>query len=158
MKNIVVLVSGGGTNLQALIDAQGAGVISKGEIVLVLSNNADAYGLTRGENAGIKTAVVSNKADYAVQVLCKQYFDGLFDYAVGEQTGVQRKPAPDSVNMVLDKLKITRNNAVYIGDSDVDIDTARNAEMDCSVMPDLKKVVFGNAGGHGRGKFKFSAA
>ena len=80
---------------------------------------------------GIKTAVVSNKADYAVQILCKQYFDGLFDYAVGEQTGVQRKPAPDSVNMVLDKLKIPRNNAVYIGDSDVDIDTARNAEMDC---------------------------
>lgn len=58
---IAVLVSGGGTNLQALIDAQGAGVISKGEIVLVLSNNADAYGLTRGENAGIKTAVVSKK-------------------------------------------------------------------------------------------------
>lgn len=80
---------------------------------------------------GIKTAVVSNKADYAVQILCKQYFDGLFDYAVGEQTGVQRKPAPDSVNIVLDKLKITQNNAVYIGDSDVDIDTARNAEMDC---------------------------
>lgn len=80
---------------------------------------------------GIKTAVVSNKADYGVQILCKQYFDGLFDYAVGEQTGVQRKPAPDSVNIVLDKLKITRNNAVYIGDSDVDIDTARNAEMDC---------------------------
>ena len=80
---------------------------------------------------GIKTAVVSNKADYAVQILCKQYFDGLFDYAVGEQSGVQRKPAPDSVNMVLDKLKINRTNAVYIGDSDVDIDTARNAEMDC---------------------------
>lgn len=80
---------------------------------------------------GIKTAVVSNKADYGVQILCKQYFDGLFDYAVGEQSGVQRKPAPDSVNIVLDKLKITRNNAVYIGDSDVDIDTARNAEMDC---------------------------
>ena len=80
---------------------------------------------------GIKTAVVSNKADYGVQILCKQYFDGLFDYAVGEQSGVQRKPAPDSVNMVLDKLKITRKNAVYIGDSDVDIDTAGNAEMDC---------------------------
>ena len=80
---------------------------------------------------GIKTAVVSNKADYGVQILCKQYFDGLFDYAVGEQTGVQRKPAPDSVNTVLDKLKINRKNAVYIGDSDVDIDTARNAEMDC---------------------------
>lgn len=82
-------------------------------------------------NQGIKTAVVSNKADYAVQILCKKYFDGLFDFAVGEQAGVQRKPAPDSVHMVLDKLGVNRNNAVYIGDSDVDIHTAMNAEMDC---------------------------
>ena len=80
---------------------------------------------------GIKTAVVSNKADYAVQILCKQYFDGLFDFAVGEQAGVQKKPAPDSVNMVLDKLETDRKKSVYIGDSEVDIHTAANAEMDC---------------------------
>lgn len=58
---IAVLVSGGGTNLQALIDAQNSGVITDGEITLVVSNNADAYALTRAENAGIKTAVVSKK-------------------------------------------------------------------------------------------------
>ncbi len=58
---IAVLVSGGGTNLQALIDAQKAGVITSGEISLVISNNAGAYALTRAENAGIKTAVVSKK-------------------------------------------------------------------------------------------------
>ncbi len=55
---IAVLVSGGGTNLQALIDAQNSGIIKSGEIALVISNKADAYALTRAQNAGIKTAVV----------------------------------------------------------------------------------------------------
>lgn len=55
---IAVLVSGGGTNLQALIDAEHAGIITSGEIVLVLSNKSGAYALTRAENAGIPTAVV----------------------------------------------------------------------------------------------------
>ena len=60
-RNIAVLVSGGGTNLQALIDAQNAGVISSGEIKLVISNNADAYALTRAKNNGIATAVITKK-------------------------------------------------------------------------------------------------
>lgn len=55
---IAVLVSGGGTNLQALIDAQQSGVITSGQIVLVISNNADAYALERAANAGIQSAVV----------------------------------------------------------------------------------------------------
>ena len=59
---IAVLVSGGGTNLQALIDAQKAGKLKSGEIVLVLSNKADAYALTRARNSGIETAVVEKKA------------------------------------------------------------------------------------------------
>ena len=55
---IAVLVSGGGTNLQALIDAQKSGIINSGEIALVVSNKADAFALTRAKNAGIKTATV----------------------------------------------------------------------------------------------------
>ncbi len=58
---IAVLVSGGGTNLQALIDAQASGVIKSGEIALVISNKADAYALTRAQNASIKTEVVLKK-------------------------------------------------------------------------------------------------
>jgi len=58
---VAVLVSGGGTNLQAIIDAEKSKIIKSGEISLVVSNNADAYALTRAENAGIKTAVVSRK-------------------------------------------------------------------------------------------------
>ena len=56
--NIAVLVSGGGTNLQALIDAEKSGIIKSGSIKLVISNNKDAYALTRAANAGIDTAVV----------------------------------------------------------------------------------------------------
>ena len=58
---IAVLVSGGGTNLQALIDAQKSGIIQSGEITLVISNNADAYALTRAANAGIPSAVITKK-------------------------------------------------------------------------------------------------
>ena len=59
---IAVLVSGGGTNLQALIDAEKTGIIKNGEIVLVVSNKAGAYALTRAQNAGIPTAVFEKKA------------------------------------------------------------------------------------------------
>ena len=59
---IAVLVSGGGTNLQALIDAQEKGIIQSGEIVLVISNNSGAYALERAANAGIASAVVLKKA------------------------------------------------------------------------------------------------
>ena len=59
--NIAVLVSGGGTNLQALIDAQNSGIIDSGEIKLVISNNADAYALTRAKTTGIGTAVITKK-------------------------------------------------------------------------------------------------
>lgn len=61
MINIAVLVSGGGTNLQALIDAQKSGIIKTGEIKLVLSSNDNAYALERAKNSNIKTSVVKRK-------------------------------------------------------------------------------------------------
>ena len=60
-KKIAVFVSGGGTNLQALIDAQKSGIISSGEITLVISNKEGAYALERAANAGIKTETVIKK-------------------------------------------------------------------------------------------------
>lgn len=64
MKNIVVLVSGGGTNLQALIDAQNSGEIKNGEISCVISSNPNAYALTRAQNNDISTEVIRRK-DFA---------------------------------------------------------------------------------------------
>lgn len=61
MKNIAVLVSGGGTNLQALIDAQNSGIIKSGKIVAVVSNKPGVFALERAEKAGIETAVISRK-------------------------------------------------------------------------------------------------
>lgn len=83
------------------------------------------------QTQGVKLAVVSNKADYAVKALCEQYFPGCFDEAVGEREGIARKPAPDTVNEVLKNLQMDKSQAVYIGDSEVDVQTAQNAEMDC---------------------------
>lgn len=80
---------------------------------------------------GIKTAVVSNKSDFAVQDLVNVYFDGLFDLSVGAKEGIRKKPAPDSVNAVLKALDVPREYALYVGDSDVDIETAKNAGMSC---------------------------
>jgi phosphoglycolate phosphatase len=85
-------------------------------------------------NAGCLTAVVSNKADSAVQELCVKYFNGLFDAAAGEKPGINKKPAPDSVNLILDTLKLSANDAVYIGDSEVDIATAKNSLMDAIIV------------------------
>ena len=81
---------------------------------------------------GCKTAVVSNKADYAVQKLCIEYFPEYFDMVAGEQQPIyKKKPAPDLVFLIMDKLNVAAEDTVYIGDSDVDIQTAVNAKVDC---------------------------
>ncbi len=80
---------------------------------------------------GILTAVVSNKADFAVQQLCAQFFPNQFDAVAGEREGIRRKPAPDTVNSILHQLNVDASDAVYIGDSDVDVETARNAGTRC---------------------------
>ncbi|MBR0400179.1 MAG: HAD family hydrolase [Mogibacterium sp.] len=81
--------------------------------------------------AGIKTAVVSNKPDEAVQTLCRDYYEGCFDHAAGEKAGIRRKPAPDMIDAALKDLGIDAKEAVYIGDTEVDIETAANSKLDC---------------------------
>ncbi len=80
-----------------------------------------------------KIAVVSNKFDLAVKELCEKYFPNLIDIAIGENEaeGINKKPAPDTVNLVLQQLGLTSNQAIYVGDSDVDILTAKNSNMPC---------------------------
>lgn len=79
--------------------------------------------------AGIKTAVVSNKPDFGVQDLVKDFFPNLFDAALGEKAGIAKKPAPDMVNSALDSLAVSKADSVYIGDSDVDFMTAKNSGL-----------------------------
>ena len=80
--------------------------------------------------AGYIVAVLSNKADFAVQDLCRDYFPGLIDYAAGEKEGVKRKPDPEAVFALLEACGVSAEDAVYIGDSEVDVATAANAGLD----------------------------
>ena len=80
---------------------------------------------------GVRVAVVSNKFDTAVKELCAHYFGNAVEIAIGERVGVRKKPAPDTVFEALRALDATAKDAVFIGDSDTDILTARNAGMDC---------------------------
>lgn len=77
----------------------------------------------------IKTAVISNKYDEAVLQLCRDYFPGSFDSARGERSGIPRKPAPDGVYSILEELGTAKENAIYVGDSEVDMETAHNAGL-----------------------------
>lgn len=79
----------------------------------------------------VKVAVVSNKPDPAVQDLAADYFPDLFDSVLGEQPSIRRKPAPDMVKKVLADLGIAPEQAVYVGDSEIDIQTAKNSGLDC---------------------------
>lgn len=79
-------------------------------------------------------AVISNKADSAVQELCRIYFEGLIDYAAGEREGIRKKPAPDAIFSLLETLQVKKSSTIYIGDSEVDIKTARNAGIDYLIV------------------------
>ena len=81
---------------------------------------------------GAKMAVISNKQDSAVRQLAAQHFRGLLDFAVGESETVRRKPNPDAVLAALRALNAEPGQALYIGDTEVDLATAKNAGLPCA--------------------------
>ena len=87
--------------------------------------------LHRMKGQGILTAVVSNKPDGAVEKLADDLFPGCFDYTAGEKDGIRRKPAPDMLEAALKYLNVAKEDAVYIGDSEVDLETAKNTGLPC---------------------------
>ena len=80
---------------------------------------------------GIATAVISNKNNAAVGQLCEEMFKDCFDYYMGETEGIKLKPDREMVDITLSKLGVSNNEALYIGDSEVDILTASNSMMKC---------------------------
>ena len=82
---------------------------------------------------GYKLAVSSNKIDPAVQELASVHFPGLFDFAIGFREDLPRKPDPASVYMAMEALGATADETLYVGDSETDIETAKNAGVDCLV-------------------------
>ena len=80
---------------------------------------------------GYKMAIVSNKIDSAVKELNEKFFKEYVDVAIGETPGTKRKPAPDMVEQALKELGSSKEESIYIGDSEVDLQTARNSNLPC---------------------------
>ena len=89
--------------------------------------------LERLKAGGKRLAVVSNKFDTATKELIHHFFGNLIEVTIGENeaAGVRKKPAPDTVNEALHQLGVGKEDAVYVGDSDVDLQTARNSGLPC---------------------------
>ena len=85
--------------------------------------------------AGVKTAIVSNKPDSMVQTLATVYYPGVPDVVLGEREGLARKPAPDMVQFALKAIGAEAGRSIYVGDTEVDILTARNAGLGCISVP-----------------------
>ena len=80
---------------------------------------------------GVKIAVVSNKLHPAVEDLCESYFPGLIDKAIGVSVEEERKPSPINVLKTMELYGVHADSCIYIGDSEVDVETAHNAEVKC---------------------------
>lgn len=87
--------------------------------------------LSELKNNNYSLAIVSNKFDAAVKDLAKDYFDNLIDVAIGESASVKRKPAPDSVYAAINELGSDIKKAIFVGDSETDVQTAKNAGLPC---------------------------
>lgn len=83
------------------------------------------------KNRGVKIGIVSNKFQSAAEDVCKHYFDGLYDAVVGESELCKRKPAPDGINMICEQFGVEKDDAIFFGDSEVDVKTGENAGVYC---------------------------
>jgi len=87
--------------------------------------------LKNARDKGLQLAVVSNKPDEAVKKLAEQYFAGFFQEVFGSRDDMEKKPAPDTVNAIMARLGVMPEETLYIGDSEVDVKTAKNANLAC---------------------------
>ena len=87
--------------------------------------------LKKMREKGLKIGVVSNKFDSAVKKLCKLYFENLVDIAIGQADDVPKKPAPDGIFKAMKILNAEKGSTVYVGDSEVDVETAKNSGLPC---------------------------
>ena len=114
------------------------------EMMVVFKEHYDAHCLDRTrpydgivdvmrqlKEKGYRLAIVSNKIDSAVKELNDRFFTDYVDTALGEKVGINRKPAPDMVYAALKEMGSTKEESIYIGDSEVDLMTARNSELPC---------------------------
>ena len=81
------------------------------------------------KDAGFRIAVNSNKNDREAGVLAEHYFPGLFDFVLGSRPEIEKKPSPEGVNLIEKEFGVDKSKTIYIGDSDIDLQTALNSEV-----------------------------
>ena len=141
-----------GDGIQKLIERALPSGATKSEVVQTLQIFKEYYGahcadktrpyegicrlLSRLRAVGVKTAILSNKADFATRALAKTYFEGLFDAVAGEREhqGIPKKPSPEGVQLLCEECGVSAAETVYIGDSEVDVKTAKNAGVDAVLV------------------------
>lgn len=87
--------------------------------------------MERLQREGLKLAIISNKPDSAVQPYAESMFRGVISLAMGEIAGITRKPAPDMLACAANRLSVKLSDCLYVGDTEVDVQTARNTGIDC---------------------------
>ena len=87
--------------------------------------------MARLKASGCAIAILSNKPDAATAEIAERFFCGLTEFAIGEKKGLRRKPWPDMVDAAVERLGLSKRECVLAGDSEVDIATAKNADVDC---------------------------
>ena len=87
--------------------------------------------MKRLADAGKRQVIISNKPDGATREIAERFFSGLTDFVIGEKAGLRRKPWPDMVDAAVERLGLSKEECVLIGDSEVDIATGKNAAVDC---------------------------
>ena len=87
--------------------------------------------MTKLKEAGIRQCIVSNKPDEATARISERWFRGLSDFSIGQTDEIRRKPYPDMVWRAMEKFHLNAEDCVYVGDSEVDIETAKNAGIPC---------------------------
>ena len=87
--------------------------------------------MERLKDRGIKLAVISNKQGEAVETLAEKYFPGLLELAVGTGPSIPCKPDPSAVLSAMERMGVSAKESLYVGDMDVDLNTAKNAGIDC---------------------------
>lgn len=90
--------------------------------------------LSRLRKEGFLLAVLSNKSDGSVKVLCEKFYPNAFDAVAGEKEGIARKPSPEGIEAILSSLSVEKTDTVYVGDSEVDVETAKNASLDALLV------------------------
>lgn len=88
--------------------------------------------LRRMKSAGMRIAVNTNKPNEAANALCRAYFSDLVEQTLGEREGIARKPAPDAVDELMRSFGTNSSRTLYVGDSDIDLFTAHNANVDAA--------------------------